>query len=292
MKYSNKKTASLSLDLKLPLIKGVAIVQSYSASRITWHSHNCYELLLLSEGATAYEFKDGAVADLKGGQFLVIPPKVIHRGLNNVRSPASLCGIMIDPQAANSTKFTPFSTADLAWIRSNLEEDARHARSMSIELRSLVKKLRAEVENFERSTRQSVLSLRLILFQILVEIESCSSDPASCSPASTVDLAVKFMRANLKEPTSLHLVAKAAGCSRSRLFTIFKQETGLTPNDYWQRLRIEEAYQRVLSTSDSNIKIAMDCGFATSQYFCTVFRKYWGVSPRACRLLNNKSLPR
>lgn len=238
----------------------------------------------MSDGATAYEFKDGTVAELKGGQFLVVPPNVIHRGLNNVRSPASLCGIMVDPEATSATKFTPFTSADLTWIRNHLENDAMHTRIMSSMLRTLVKQLRAEVEKFDKDARRSVLTLRLTLFQILVEIASSISESASYSPASTVEFAVKFMRENLKEPASMRTVAKAAGCSRARLFALFKQTTGLTPNDYWQRLRIEEAYRRVLSTSDSNVKIAMDCGFATSQYFCTVFRKYWGVSPQACRL--------
>jgi len=91
------------------------------------------------------------------------------------------------------------------------------------------------------------------------------------------------MKLNLQSEASIESVAEVARCSRWRLFVLFKESTGMTPNDYWLRLRIEHA-QALLSSSTLPVtKIAMDSGFSTSQYFSTVFKKYTGISPSEYR---------
>ncbi len=273
----------LGSDLGLPLIQRVSNVRCHSASRITWHSHPFYELLLLSEGATAYEFQDGRVAELSGGQFLVIPATTVHRGLNDFRKPGSLCGVMIAPNISNACHQTTFAPADIQWIRERLDQASLTPRKMSCELRALVKSLPELIHNFDAMDKESVLRARLRVCQIVLEVAAQLASSASVVSTVVVENAIRFMQTNLDSPTSMVKVAQAVGCSRARLFEIFKETTGLTPNDYWQRIRVEEAYRRLLSTSDSVTKVAMDCGFTTSQYFCTVFRKYWGISPSDCR---------
>ena len=64
---------------------------------------------------------------------------------------------------------------------------------------------------------------------------------------------------------------------------MFKSETGLTPNDYVQRLRIGRACE-ILGGSDESITgIACRMGFSDSQYFARVFRKYMGETPSQYR---------
>lgn len=275
--------SSLTLDLGIPLIQRVSVVRCHSASRITWHSHPFYELLLLSEGATTYEFRDGSTAELVGGQFLIIPPHVIHRGLNDLRKPGSLCGVMIAPTISNASQHTPFSLEDLLWLQERLNQASLKPLKMSSDLRAQVKTLPSEIGAFSANAVQSVVRTRLTMCQILFEVATHLDNPTAVAPTILVERAMQYMKKNLDNPTSIVKVADAVGCSRARLFEIFKEATGLTPNDYWQRMRVEEAYRRLLGTKDSITKIAMDCGFTTSQYFCTVFRKYWGISPRDCR---------
>ena len=62
---------------------------------------------------------------------------------------------------------------------------------------------------------------------------------------------------------------------------IFKQKTGLTPNAYLNRLRIEKAKKLLSKTSDKmSIKqIADSCGFNDQYYFSRTFKRAEGVSP-------------
>lgn len=273
----------LTQDFGVPLVQRVSIVRCQAAARVTWHSHPFYEILLLSEGATAYEFRNGATAELSGGQFLIIPPNIVHRGLNELRKPGSLSGVMIAPQMSNATLHTPFSFTDLVWMQQSLDRAAYTPLKMSPQLRALIKSLPVEIAAFNPTSPACILRMRLVVCQIVFEVVTHLTGSSAVIPATVVDHAIRFMHENLDSPTSIDKIAKAVGCSRARLFEVFKETTGLTPNDYWQRVRVERAYQQLLTTRDSITKIAMDCGFTTSQYFCTVFRKYWGISPRDCR---------
>jgi len=69
------------------------------------------------------------------------------------------------------------------------------------------------------------------------------------------------------------------GFSRARMFDLFKAQTGLTPNDYLQRLRVEKAQELLRQTTLSVTEIGLETGFSSGQYFSTVFARYAGVSP-------------
>ena len=63
----------------------------------------------------------------------------------------------------------------------------------------------------------------------------------------------------------------------------FRKVTGVTFKEYVNYIRIKQAVQALLTTDDSITKIAVDCGFNSSNYFKDIFRKINGVSPRAFR---------
>lgn len=270
-------------DLGLPLIPRISIVRNYSASKISWHSHSFCEILLLSEGATIYEFQGGLTASLTGGQFLVIPPNCVHRGLNELRSPGALCGMMVSTRLPEALTHSPFSHQEITWLESCLQTSSLRPHKMSRELRAQVRALPHDIRTFCGQSIPSVLRTRLKACQILLEVASAIEKPSTVASETLVERAIQYMHEHLEEPVAIAKIADWVGCSRARLFEVFREVSGQTPNDYWQRLRVEEAYRRLTTSNESVTKIALDCGFTTSQYFCTVFRKYWGISPRDCR---------
>jgi AraC-like DNA-binding protein len=276
-------TNALNSDLGMPLIQRVSVVRCHSASRITWHKHEYYELLLLTEGATTYEFQDGTTAELAGGQFLVIPPGTIHRGMNDIRRPALLCGMMLAPNNAHAERYTTFGKSDLKWLKEKLDQESMKPQRMDPELRLLVKQLPNLIATTRLDSQELVLKARLKICQVVFEVAAQLARVASTSSGSLVENAVAFMRTRVNNPTSIRELANRVGCSRAHLFATFKESTGLTPNDFWQRMRLEEAHAQVVNSSESITQIAMNCGFTTLQYFSAVFRKYFGESPTECR---------
>jgi AraC-like DNA-binding protein len=78
-------------------------------------------------------------------------------------------------------------------------------------------------------------------------------------------------------------IADKLGFGTTGFIKRFKHETGLTPADFAQRIKIEEARRRLTDTGNSITEIAFKLGFSTSQYFSSVFRKYTGATPREYR---------
>jgi AraC-like DNA-binding protein len=74
--------------------------------------------------------------------------------------------------------------------------------------------------------------------------------------------------------------------SRARMFEIFKKETGLSPNDYLQRHRVDCCKELLSGTDRTITDIALETGFGSSQYFSRVFRKYCGLTPMEFRARN------
>ena len=288
---TNAETYLPGSDLGLTLVSRVTSIRSHSASRITWHSHECFEMLLLLDGSTAYEFEDNTTADLPGGNFMVIPPGIMHRGLHDVRRPVNLTGIMFDPRGKGVGVLTPFTAVDLKWLLSQFERDASKTRRMSAELRSQVKAIPQDFASLDLSKCSLVASLRLAVCSILLEAAKLIGSHGTFEPKKAVQSTIAFMESHLDETISIEEVSQAVHCSRAKLFEVFKDSTGMTPNDYWQRLRIDRA-QQLLAGSDKSITgIAMKCGFSTSQYFSSVFRKYAGVSPSDYRMTESGSAP-
>ncbi len=231
------------------------------------------------DGFTEYEFDDGHIESLAGGQFIAIPPAVRHRGRHDVRRPARLLGLLLDPRAKNATRNSPFTSGDLGWLTTQLEAGQTRTHRINDQLQETIKTLAKSLEDFDSADIAKVISMRILICSTLLHAAQQSTHVATQKPQQFIEKAIDFMKANLRAELSIESVADAVKCSRAKLFALFKDSAGMTPHDYWLRLRIDRA-QELLRTSKMSItKIAMDCGFSTSQYFSTVFKKYAGTSP-------------
>jgi transcriptional regulator GlxA family with amidase domain len=102
-------------------------------------------------------------------------------------------------------------------------------------------------------------------------------------PREFAAAAITYLQGHLSEPVGMDDLVRHVGFSRARMFDIFKTQTGLTPNDYLQRARVEKAQEQLRQTNLSVTQIALATGFSSGQYFSTVFARYTGVSPTAFR---------
>lgn len=267
-------------ELGLPALLHISRVRSQVANRVTWHSHQGYELLFLLEGATAYEFTNHETVELHGGHFLVVPPGLIHRGVHNVRSPSTIFGLAFRTTRLADWKGTTIGPADLRQLQQTLEKGSRSVHPFSNSLRWLVRHLAEETAAFASRPpgTESPALIRALLCAALVEAVRQMLNPPT-QPKEFVAAAVTFLRAHLHETVRMSDLVRHVGFSRARLFDIFKAQTGLTPNHYLQKLRIERAQDQLRNTKASITEIAHATGFSSGQYFSTVFGRYTGLSP-------------
>jgi AraC-like DNA-binding protein len=271
------------IELGLNLVERIASSKTQHAARVTWHAHDCFELLFVLDGATAYEFSDGTSVELPGEHFLVIPPHWKHRGLHGLRRPGRLCSVLFDPLAKKAAHHTPFTSSDLTWFSGQFKLAQQSIRRMSPELRSLTKIMSRDLEDAVPKSGLDLAGLRITICGIVLEAAKLLALRCDFKPSQSVETAIAFMKSNLTTHSSIQQLAAIASCSRARLYEMFKESTGMTPNDYWQRLRIDRAQELLRGSEQSVTEIALNCGFSSSQYFCGVFRKYSGMSPSEYR---------
>jgi AraC-like DNA-binding protein len=95
--------------------------------------------------------------------------------------------------------------------------------------------------------------------------------------------AIGLMRANVTRRIRLDEVARAAGLSRPHFFALFKEQLNLTPNIYWNTLRMEEACRQLRHAENNVTSVASVLGFTTEGNFCRFFRDHIGVPPTVYR---------
>lgn len=236
------------------------------------------------EGSTEYEFVDHRTVDLPGGHFLIIPAFVRHRGVQDVRRPGRLCSIQVNLDAKRTTLLAPFSAMEFRWLGLQFRSALSMSYSMSGELRRLTNAFSDRIGEFDRSQPNLTASLRLLICETLVETARQLSQPQTLPPSEAVRAAMNFMNDRYGDSISMANVSEEIGISRSRLFAAFKSATGMTPNDYLQRLRVSKAAELLKNSRLSITEIAMACGFSTSQYFSFVFAKYYDMPPKQYRM--------
>jgi transcriptional regulator GlxA family with amidase domain len=104
--------------------------------------------------------------------------------------------------------------------------------------------------------------------------------PSQHTPMSTL---LAWLRIHHAEAIDLQRLAEQAHCSPRTLLRRFRQATGLTPNDYLQRLRIGAAQSALRNPSRSLEQVALQVGYADRATFAKRFKQLCGETPGAFR---------
>lgn len=275
-------------QIGLPMVGFAAASDGFRAVPVRWHSHEQYEVMMLLRGAAAYEFKDGTELELGGGQFIITRPGLLHRAKRDVRTPSVICAVTfeIGRQAGESL----FTDAERQWIASQIHGIKPQAQAMSPPLQRMSTWLHGLILEHRKTvpSPDGLASIRLLIGLVILEAARHVRGETTRDQIDAVAIASAYMEERFSERLTMAELAERAGCSRAHLFAVFKRETGMSPNDWLQRLRVKKAEALLMSTDLSLTYIALEVGFSSHQYFCHVFRKYTGKTPGAYRAQRNE----
>lgn len=134
----------------------------------------------------------------------------------------------------------------------------------------------------------AVYEIERMIDSLIEAIDAAQSPmPARLGATARVDhrirKAVALMQANVSGRLSLDEVARSVGLSRPHFFALFKDQMQLTPNVYWNTLRMNEALRQIEGSEDSLTAVACNLGFTTQGNFTRFFRDHAGVPPTLYR---------
>lgn len=101
---------------------------------------------------------------------------------------------------------------------------------------------------------------------------------------------VGIIRENFENPDfDVTALASELCMGRSKLYMQFKQITGLTPNEFILKVKLDEAMSLLTTHPELNIsEISIRLGFSSPRYFSKSFKAFFGVAPQGVRNRNNQ----
>ncbi|WP_458097160.1 GlxA family transcriptional regulator [Roseomonas sp. WA12] len=88
-----------------------------------------------------------------------------------------------------------------------------------------------------------------------------------------------WLAGNLHRPVSVEAMAERACLSPRQFARVFREETGLTPARFLERMRVEAARQRLETGRGGLAAVVASCGFGTEETMRRAFIRQVGASP-------------
>jgi AraC-like DNA-binding protein len=133
-------------------------------------------------------------------------------------------------------------------------------------------------------TPQMAVRIQNRIVHFLLAVVDCAMLEGNPRADGWVRRVVAFIDQQLGERLDDGLLARHFGLSKPWFVSRFRREVGMPPMQFIQHRRVERAQRRLVEAPDVTItEIAFDCGFATTEHFATVFKRYAGMSPRDFR---------
>ncbi len=149
-------------------------------------------------------------------------------------------------------------------------------------LQELLEEWKKEKEGYDIVMQSCILHILVYLIRDRLKPASQENTPnlPRQLPSWQMYRVVEYMNACGKSDFGLTQLCSRLGTSQSHFVQLFKNSTGLTPHDYYNRLLIQKA-QRLLQAADCSVKeIAYELGFKNDSHFCSLFRGLTGITPK------------
>ncbi|MBN2983116.1 AraC family transcriptional regulator [Cohnella algarum] len=264
---------------ELPIYVNRAI-ETFSMSE---HRHDFVEISYVSEGAGTHHFSDTSFSVVQG-DIVLIPV-----GQSHVFRPASASGRK--PLIVYNCVFAETAAVRLLGSFPGSEPIARLFEHREIrryrdrygEFGRLFQRLHYEFasDRFGRESALYIGLLELLLFLCREDNEVSGSGAQGANGG--MEAALHALHTQFAEPLSVAKLARLAGVGERQFHRVFRKQTGMSPVEYAQTVRINEAC-RLLKTSRRKIAdIASAVGYQDTPFFNGLFKKITGVSPREYR---------
>ena len=129
----------------------------------------------------------------------------------------------------------------------------------------------------------STASREILFMQLLLLLRKSSLQENLENSASRLNLLLAWLEDHFADEVNWDAVADQFSLSLRTLHRQLKQQTGLTPQRYLNRLRLMKARHLLRHSEASVTDIAYRCGFSDSNHFSTLFRREFNWSPRDIR---------
>jgi len=258
------------------------LVQRVEQNPTEMHGHDFTEIVFVLEGFGVHETVEESYS-LGSGDYFVIPPRSHHR-YSKVDS-LKLINLLVK-DAFMQAVAKPLK--EMAGFASVVAPEGGFTRPPQLSKEKLDSCLeiigRLEAEVWEGGECSETMSAAL-LTELMVKTFRYASSTESFAIRAWPDFGkiAEYMDEHLQKPANIAAMAKAGGVSKRTLLRRFKNQTGMSPMECLNNMRLSKACRLLRETSFEVKSVALSCGFPDSNYFARQFKKSLGVSPKQFR---------
>ncbi|WP_171686569.1 helix-turn-helix transcriptional regulator [Paenibacillus planticolens] len=230
-----------------------------------------YALHFVMNGKVRHLFGEQQIELVKGDVFCAYPGVVYHHSIVPTDQPLEMIWVSIDggqtPLLLEKAGFRPSAPYLPGVIGKELETSLVHLFS----------------QQEDNSSRRQVELIAAIYRIFGLMIPQKSADKLGAGPASWIPRSIEYMNMHYTENINVQDVAAYISVHRAYFSKIFAEQTGMTPIQHLQKLRMERALQLLQQTPHSITEIAMTLGYPDLYAFSRAFSKHFAVSPSKLR---------
>ncbi len=257
------------------------------------HRNEGIEISFLETGTMAF-VTDGKKYNLRAGQFTITRPWQLHKlGAPNI-GPGRLHWLIVDVgmrrphQNWHWPAWLVLAEGDLAELTRKLRRNENPVWNATPAITQSFRELADTVEAWDRP--HSISRLAVYLNQLFLGILDALSEqvtrevPGLTSRQRTVELFLHEVEHNpavSRELWTINSMAEHCSMGVTAFSNYCRELVNAGPMEFLNHCRLDHAARQLRENTGLTItEIAMGCGFNSSQYFATRFRRRFHISPR------------
>ncbi|WP_159885112.1 AraC family transcriptional regulator [Paenibacillus puerhi] len=256
----------------------------------SFHSHSGYELYVCVQGSGTY-IAGERIHTLGPGTLTVVSPMALHRSRPELDTPFHRFIVAVEKSYLEG--LCEGDASITSWIGQWLpgqDSDSLHAQLNARQLLAL----QGTLSELEREVQEQQpgfeLAAKGLLLQLFMQLGRYRTDPGPLQPGAGerkryVEGILGYMKEHYREPLRTEDLCAHFHLSRSYLYKIFKQDTGVSVHEFLVAYRINKAKEMLQSSELPITEVAALAGFHDMSHFCHTFKRYTEMTPSGYRSL-------
>lgn len=240
-----------------------------------YHFHNCFEIGSCLNGAgtlctPAYRLS------FSSGDYIIVPPMEPHMMISD-ESPCQLEYIFFNPLLLFGHRNDLYLS-----VYHDYYQKSACARTFSPDSSYICCLLSDLFREIHESCCFYPDSVQALLLMLLTELHRKPAVPLTAHASEysfPVRTALQYIFTHYRESISISQLASLCHLSESYFRKLFCEMTGISPLDYLEHYRIQQACHLLINHSGSLAQVAEMCGYRSFSSFFRQFRQYTGLSP-------------
>ena len=260
------------------------------------HRNEGIEIIFLETGTMGFTV-DKRLYHLRAGQFTITRPWQLHKlGAPNI-GPSLLHWLILDVNVRRPHQewrwpnWIMLTKEDLANFTQKLRHNENPVWNATPPITESFRRIGRSVDswNHPRGISHLVVHLNGLFLNIFdaLSTQQTEETPNLTSPRRTVDSFLNELKHNIEvccEQWSKTSMAEHCGLGTTTFSKYCRELVNSGPMEFLNICRLDFASKALIKKADLTITdIGMACGFNTSQYFATCFRKRFGCTPNEYR---------